>query len=104
MVDDRAPIGWSAIAAGDRIVVLEAGAATPRLVDPDTGTTSPMAGYPIDTVIDRGAAWSGSQLLVFGGQRSTGSGENNTESSATASADAALWTTAATAAMEPVTD
>jgi hypothetical protein len=98
IVDDRAPMGWSVLAAGDKIVVLDAsdGTATPLLVDPVAGTTTPMAGYPIDTVIDRSAAWSGSQLFVFGGQRSTGGGEMSTESTETVSSAAALWTMAGT--------
>lgn len=94
IVNDRAPMGWSVLAADDKIVVLDAsdGSGTPLLVDPVAGTTTPLAGYPIDTVIDRSAAWSGSQLFVFGGQRSTGSGETSTESTGTVSAAAALWT------------
>jgi hypothetical protein len=94
VVHDRAPVGWTAMATDDKIVVLDAsdGSGTPLLVDPVAGTTTPMAGYPIDTVIDRSAAWSGSQLFVFGGQRSTGGGEMSTGSTGTVSAAAALWT------------
>jgi hypothetical protein len=51
-----------------------------------------LAGYPIDTVIDQGAAWSGEQLFIWGGQRSTGSGQQTTDDPGPISAAGALWT------------
>jgi hypothetical protein len=93
VIDDTAPAGWEAVAAGQRVVVLNGfDEGRPVLIDPAASAATRMMGYPIDTVIDRGAAWSGSQLFVFGGQRSTGGGETSTESTRTVSSAAALWT------------
>ncbi len=98
VVADRAVLGLRVLAAGDRIVAFGADMAgdpatpgVPRLIDPTTGTSTSLDGYPIDTVIDRGAAWSGSQLLVVGGQNSTADGEQSTEVISTVSGSTALW-------------
>jgi hypothetical protein len=100
VVSERAVLGLRVLAAGDRIVAFGADLAgdpatapgVPRLIDPTTGTSTSLDGYPIDTVIDRGAAWSGSQLLVVGGQRPTDGGEQTTENISAVSTSAALWT------------
>jgi hypothetical protein len=51
-----------------------------------------LEGYPLDTVIDQGAAWSGEQLFIWGGQRSTGEGEQTTDDPGPISSAGALWT------------
>jgi hypothetical protein len=51
-----------------------------------------MSGYPIDTTIDQGAAWSGESLLVWGGQRPTNDTGRNTDDAGPISDRGALWT------------
>jgi hypothetical protein len=99
VVSERVALGLRVLAAGERIVAFGADLGgdpatpgTPRLIDPAAGTSTVLDGYPIDTVIDRGAAWSGTQLLVVGGQRSDDEGGQTTDVGPTVSAATALWT------------
>lgn len=95
-VQERAVLGSRVASLGDRVVVLGINTAhndTPLLVvDPAAGSSTPLHGYPIDTVIDHGVGWSGTQLLVIGGQRSSQADEMSTNDTGTVSAAAALWT------------
>lgn len=63
----------------------------PALLWPDR-PGAVLEGYPLDTVIDQGAAWSGEQLFIWGGQRSTGGGEQTTDDPGPISSAGALWT------------
>ena len=84
------------VPVGDDLVVLGfflLGNVVPTHIDLGDGTASPMTGYPISTVIDQGGAWSGDQLLVCGGQRSTdNTSEISTDDPGPVSAECALWT------------
>lgn len=73
------------IAVGEQLVLLGvngAGTRSPLLVDPATERAASMTGYPIDTTIDQGAAWSGTQLFVWGGQTPIHSGAGTSTASA----------------------
>jgi hypothetical protein len=84
------------VAAGRQIVVL--GTVTPGLeslpllIDPALATGSPMTGYVLQTVIDQGAGWSGTSLLICGGQTPDTGGEHTTGESGPISSQCALWT------------
>lgn len=83
------------VPAGDDVVVLGLfveGSTAPTRIDARLGTAAPMAGYPLSTVIDESGAWSGSELLVCGGQRSTGNAsEIGTDDPGPVSDECALW-------------
>jgi hypothetical protein len=74
------------IAVNDQLVVLGANSTSlhgaPLLIDPATERAASMTGYPIDTTIDQGAAWSGTQLFVWGGQTPIPSGAGTATASA----------------------
>ncbi len=80
-----------AIAVDRGIVVLDPFLSAPVVVVGATPAVE-LTSSPLDTVIDQGAAWSGEQLLIWGGQRSTGEGEQTTDDPGPISSDGALWT------------
>jgi hypothetical protein len=82
------------VPVNDNVVLLGAnisGAPVPLLIDPTNASATEMIGYPVEAVIDQGAGWSDSRLLVFGGQRSTPDSEGTTDNTDTVTAVAALW-------------
>lgn len=81
------------VAAADRVVLLGTFDGIPRLIDPRVGTMESMTGYPIDTTIVHGVGWSGSALLVWGGQTPSDSVEASTDDPPqNISDEGALWT------------
>lgn len=94
VVGARQVLGGVPVAAGNDIIVLGFDPASrgPRRISLKSMTSGPMSNYPLQTVIDRGAAWSGTHLLVCGGQRSTSNAASTTADPAPVSNQCALWT------------
>ena len=63
----------------------------PTFVDLTNSTNQSMDDYPLLTTFEQGAAWSGSALLVCGGQRPTNSPVNNTDDPSPVSDECAIW-------------
>lgn len=87
--------GWvfkpSPIVVDERMVVLNGPRPEPLLVDPTASHAGAMTGYPIDTVLDQGAAWSGTEFFVWGGQTPMNSSSSTTDDSSTLSNKGAIW-------------
>jgi hypothetical protein len=87
--------GWvfkpSPIDVDERMVVLNGPRPEPLLVDPTASHAGAMTGYPIDTVLDQGAAWSGTEFFVWGGQTPMNSSSSTTDDSSTLSNKGAIW-------------
>ena len=94
MVGERALLGAVPVAAGGDIVVLGTDPAGPgpTRIDLTALTSVRLADFPLATVIDQGAGWSGTQLFVCGGQRATTQTVGSTDAPGPVSADCALWT------------
>jgi hypothetical protein len=78
-----------AVTVDDGVVLLGTNgdqSADPLLIDPRNATATPLDGYPIHSAFEQGAAWSGSSLLVWGGQPS-----NNSGTAAQGSTEGATW-------------
>jgi hypothetical protein len=62
------------------------------LIDPSSSDAVPMTGYPIRNDFDQGVAWSGTQLMVWGGQTPTTGDEQSTSGTGRISDQGAIWT------------
>lgn len=94
IVGARSVLGGLPVAAGDDIIVLgvEPSSQGPRRISLTSMTSGPTPGYPLQTVIDQGAAWSGTKMLVCGGQRPTTKPATTTADPGPVSNECALWT------------
>jgi hypothetical protein len=94
IVGARSVLGGFPVAAGNDIIVLgvESLSQGPRRISLTSMTSGPTPDYPLQTVIDQGAAWSGTQMLVCGGQRPTTTPASTTADPGPVSNQCALWT------------
>jgi hypothetical protein len=94
VVGARSILGGFPVAAGNDVIVLgvEPSSQGPRRISLTSMTSGPTPGYPLQTVIDQGAAWSGTQMLVCGGQRPTTKPASTTADPGPVSNQCALWT------------